>query len=196
MLQRRVNPPAPGVGGSAPTAQEFVDRGEKAFRNGDYAGAVYAWRHALVDTPENPVLTLMLAQALFATGNFDDAAGATQSALQQLPSEQWGVVVTHYRELYGQAKDYTAQLRALETAIREKPDQPTLRFLAGYHFGYLGFVNPSIEQLDKALKLTPGDALARQLRDEMRSKLLKPVPPPPPAPGISNEAEAPSAPEP
>jgi tetratricopeptide (TPR) repeat protein len=166
-------------------ARDFADKGEAAFKGGDYYGAVYALRHAAVDDPNNPVVTLLLGQALFATGRFDESAGATQAAMRQLPKEKWGVVISHYTELYGNTKDYTQQLRALEKAVKEKPDDPALRFLAGFHYAHLGFTQPAIDQLDKGLKLAPRDEMARQLRDDLRGKLTKSaVPPVPLVPGV------------
>jgi Tfp pilus assembly protein PilF len=166
-------------------ARDFADKGEAEFRAGDYDAAVYALRHAAVDDPNNAVVTLLLGQALFATGKFDEAAGATQAAMRQLTKERWGVVISHYTELYRDTKDYTQQLRALERAMKEKPDEPALRFLAGFHYAYLGFTQQAVEQLERALKLAPRDEMARQLRDDLHSKLAKPsVPPVPPAPGI------------
>jgi hypothetical protein len=166
---------------------DFADQGETAFKNGNYSGAMYALRHAAVDDPNNAVVTLLLGHALFATGKFDEAAGATQAAMRQLPHEKWGVVISHYTELYGDTKDYTRQLRALEAALKVKPDDPALRFLAGFHYAYLGFTQEAIDQLEKTLKLAPRDEMARQLRDELRGKLGKTsVPPLPPAPEIRN----------
>jgi tetratricopeptide (TPR) repeat protein len=145
----------------------FPEKGEDAFRDGDYLGAVYYWRHALLDDPQNPVLVMMLGQALFATGAYNEAAGATQAAMHALPSDQWGVVVVHFRELYGNAADYTDQLRALERAVAEKPDDPARHFLAGFHYGHLGFPQQAIIEIEKALTLEPRDEMARQLRDEL-----------------------------
>ena len=133
---------------------------------------------------------LMHAQALFATGKYEEAAGATQASMNQLPKDQWGVVVTNYRELYGKIDDYTSQLRALEKANRDKPNEPALRFLLGYHYAYLGYPQQAVDQLNQAVTLAPRDEMAKQLRDEMQAKLPKPaggagaVPAVPEAPGI------------
>lgn len=142
----------------------FAERGETDFRNGDYKSAVYSWKHALVDDPENGVLVMMLAQGLLATGEFPQSAGAVQQGLQMLPQEKWGVVIENFRELYGQRADYTTHIRALEKAIREKPDDPALRFLAGYHYLYLGYPKQAMDQLDKGLKSAPRDQVAKKLR--------------------------------
>jgi hypothetical protein len=176
-------PPITADSSAQDAARSFADEGEAAFKKGNYAGAMYALRHAAVDDPKNAVVVLLLGQALFATGKFDEAAGATQAAMRQLPQEKWGVVISHYTELYADTKDYTRQLRALEAAVKEKPGDPALRFLAGFHYAYLGFAQQAIDQLDKTLKLAPRDEMARQLRDELRGKLGgNSVPPLPPAP--------------
>jgi hypothetical protein len=102
--------------------------------------------------------------------------------MHALPKDKWGVVISNYKELYGKPQDYADQLRALESAVREKPDDPGLRFLTGFHYAYLGYPQQSIDQLDKVLKVNPRDEVAKQLRDEMRSKLpSNTTPPPPPA---------------
>ncbi len=193
-------PPAVAVESSASVeeaaveaAGEFADKGKAAFKAGDYAGAVYALRHAAVDDPHNAELTLLLGQALFATGRYDEAAGATQAAMRRLPKEKWGAVISHYTELYGNTRDYTNQLRALEKRLKEKPNEPALRFLAGFHYAYLGFATQAIDQLDKVLTFVPRDDLARQLRDELRDKLGKPsVVPILPAPAIPGEPQGPA----
>ncbi|MBS0263839.1 MAG: tetratricopeptide repeat protein [Planctomycetes bacterium] len=182
-------PPAARFEPRAPNsdAQAFVDRAETAFHNGEYAVAVQAFRHAAVDDPQNALITLLLGQALFATGQFDEAAGATQAALRQLAREQWGVTVTHYAELYGKPADYTDQLHSLESAIRKHPDDPALRFLAGYHYAYLGFTTEAIDQLNVALKLAPRDEISRQLRQDLQKKHDQPAPPAPLVPGLPAE---------
>ena len=157
------------------TASSFADKGEAAFNSGDYAGAVYSWKHAIVDTPQNPVLGLMLGQALFATAKYDEAAGTIQAALNQIPKDKWGVVVQNSRELYGNYQDYTAQLRALEAAARTKTTDPGLRFLLGYNYAYLGYPQQAVDQLEKLIALAPGDEIGKQLRDEMRAKVANPA---------------------
>jgi Flp pilus assembly protein TadD len=152
-------------------AQTFAEQGEAAFWAGDYQGAVYAWRHGVIDDPQNPLMVMLLGQALFATGHFDEAALATHTAMQMIPKDQWGVVVTNFRELYGRVADYTTQIRALEKAEAERPNDPALRFLAGFQYAYLGYPQAAIDQLDKGLKLAPTDEMAKQLREEMQARL-------------------------
>jgi len=153
------------------SARVFADKGEQDFKAGNYKGAVYSWKHALVDDPENGVIVLMFSQALLATGEFPQAAGAVQQAIQLLPTEQWGVVIENFRELYGKAGDYSAQIKSLEKAMKDAPEEPALRFLAGYHYLYLGYPKQSIDQLDRVLKSAPRDQVAKKLREVAVKKL-------------------------
>jgi tetratricopeptide (TPR) repeat protein len=166
-----IQPKAAKPATDSASADRYAEKGEAAFRAGDYKGAVSAWRHAAVDDPKSPLVVMLLGQALFATGNYDEAAGATQAAMQMLDKEQWGVVVGNYKDLYGNCQDYTDQLRALEKAVSEEPKNPARRFLAGYHYAYLGYPEQAINQLEKGLAVAPNDEVAKRLRDEMRTKL-------------------------
>jgi tetratricopeptide (TPR) repeat protein len=87
--------------------------------------------------------------------------------MQLLPEDQWGVVVKNFRELYGKQGDYTTQLRALEKEVKTNADNPGTRFLLGFHYGYLGYPDHAVKQLDKTLKLAPGDQTAKKLREAM-----------------------------
>jgi tetratricopeptide (TPR) repeat protein len=156
-------------------ANAFANRGEIAFSAGNYEAAVYDWRHAVIDDPQNPLVLMLLGQALFATGHYDEAAGATQAAMHLMPKDNWGVVVKNYRELYGNTRDYTTQIRALEAALRKEPNDPAMRFLAGFHYAHLGYPAEAVYQLDKGLLNSPNDEVAKLLRDEMQLKLPKPA---------------------
>ncbi|HEX4131037.1 MAG TPA: hypothetical protein VHZ24_13430 [Pirellulales bacterium] len=190
-----VDPNATSSGQQSPAdmaadAAQFATAGETAFKSGDYQLATKDWRHAMVESPNNGVLALMLGQGLFATGSFDEAAGAVQYGMHLLPSDQWNTVVGNYTELYRGNQDYTDQLRALETAAAKK-DAPGLEFLLGYNYGYLGYPKQAVTSLDKVLTMNPQDSTARQLRALFASK-LKPgeVPDAPAAPATPAGAPA------
>jgi Flp pilus assembly protein TadD len=156
----------PQAGDVQPQATDDHDaRGEQAFRSGNYEAAIREWQHAMVDDPNNGALVALMAQALFAIGRYENAAGAVQTAMQMLPENEWGSVVKNYSQLYGNIGDYTTQLKALEIARDGKPDDPALRFELGYHFGYLGYPKNAVAELDKALDLQPQDLGSQKLRD-------------------------------
>lgn len=173
-----------GASSGLPTAEQFARIGETAFKARDYKGAVRAWRHGLVDDPQNGVLVLMLSQALMATEQYNESAGAAQSAMQMLPEDKWDVVIKNFRDLYGKGEDYTVQIRSLEKTAREKPDEPSLRFLLGYHYGFLGYPGEAVKQLEKCVSLSPRDEVAQKVLRLFDAKLpkkdTKPTPGEPP----------------
>jgi len=139
--------------------------GDQAFRDGQYDAAIRNWQHALLDDPSNAGLVMLLGQAYFAKGSYDEAAGAVQQGMQMLPQDKWGAVVENRRELYGNDQAYANQLRALEAAAKEQPDSPALRSLLGYHYAFLGYPQQAVREIDQTLKLNPKDEVARHLRD-------------------------------
>jgi len=172
-------PATPGEGPTPPSSEsmdravDFAQRGEMEFKDGRFDLALRNWRHALVDDPRNGGLVLLMAQAMFQTGNFNEAAGAVQHGLTMLPSDQWGIVLENYTKLYGQTQPFVDSLRDLEKRRKEKPDDPSVRFLLGYEYGFLGYPKEAIVELDKVLKLAPKDEVAKKLRELMVTKLPK-----------------------
>ena len=148
---------------SQSSPSSFEEAGERAFKEGRYQDAVYNWRHAALDQEQNGALVLLLGQALFASGQYQDAAGATEAGMAQLPPDQWGVVVKNYEDLYSSRQAYTDQLRTLEAARKAKPDDPALRFLLGYHYFYLGYPSEAQQELERAMALQPKDLVAKDL---------------------------------
>src|SRR5258706_8146620 len=148
---------------SGAEAYAFPRQGEEAFRAGDYKAATRAWRHAIVDEPNNGALLLRLSQALFASGEYDEAAGATQQALMLLPEEKWPAEFRAATRLYARPQDYKEQLKGLEKAVRENPDDPALRFELGFQYGFSGRRAEAVRELDKLLQLAPQDQLGRRL---------------------------------
>ena len=168
-----VTPPEP-LEVDVPTAEEYAQQGESAFRSGDYKEAVRAWRHTLLEDPKNGVLVLMLAQALFEMAEYEEAAGAVQQGILLLEEDKWAVVVGNYRDLYGNAQDYVDQLKDLENQVKEKSDSPAHRFLLAYHYAMLGYPKEAVRELDKLLELAPNDQIGRKLRDRFAAKIIKP----------------------
>ncbi len=164
-----------------PAGVDFGTLGEEAFRAGKFQEAANDFRHALVDDPTNGGLIMLLGQALFQTGNYNEAAGATETAMNLLPVEKSGAAVENYKQLYGNIQDYTNQLKTLEKARDAKPDDAAVRFLLGFHFGYLGYPKQAVRELDKAVELQPRDPAARKLHDIFAAKIDAPLVGPPPA---------------
>jgi tetratricopeptide (TPR) repeat protein len=161
-----------------PDTEQYVSTGEQAFGSGQYQTALRDWQHAIVDNPRNGGLMLMIAQAMFALGQYDQAAGAVQMGMQMLPEGDWGNVVKNYDQIYPNFQNYTDQVKTLEKARKTHPDDPAMRFLLGYHFGYLGYPKQAVRELDKALDLQPRDLGAQKLRDLFAAQAGLPARPP------------------
>jgi len=158
---------------AAASSETFDQQGEYAFRARDYMAANRDWQHAVVDDPSNGALAMKLALAMFAVGKYREAAGTTQQVLVLLPQEKWGQAVSDYKKLYANPKDYLDQLKSLAKAAADKPNDPALRFLLGFHYGYSGRVADAVRELNKLVQLEPKDQLGRKLRDLMADKTHK-----------------------
>jgi tetratricopeptide (TPR) repeat protein len=148
----------------------FARQAEEAFGARDYKGAVRNWRHAVVDEPNSGPLVLRLAQALFAAGEYGEAAGATEQALMLLSEEKWQSEVSNAAKLYGAPQDYKDQLKGLEKAVKENPDDPALRFELGFQYGFSGRRAEALRELDRLLQIAPQDQLGKRLRVLMAGK--------------------------
>jgi tetratricopeptide (TPR) repeat protein len=153
----------PAAAGRQP--QNYAAQGEEAFKAENYEGAIQALRHAIVDDPSNGGPVLLLGQALFATGQYEQAAGAIQEGLRLVNPDQWGAIVGNYASLYNTNDVFTRQVRALESAIAKNPGSPALRFLSGYEYGFLGYPKEAVAELDQVLKAAPQDQATKKLRD-------------------------------
>jgi len=147
------------------TTGDFVADGEAAFRAGRYQDALRLWQHSMVDDPDNGAVVLLMGQAMFALGQYEAAANATQMGMQMLPESEWGNVVKNYTQLYGNIEDYTNQVRAAEKARDARADDGAVRFVLGYHFGFLNYPKQAVRELDAALAIEPRDVGAEKLRD-------------------------------
>ena len=166
-------PPSGTTDPAAASSEPFDRQGEYAFRARDYMAANRDWQHAVVDDPSNGALAMKLALAMFAVGKYREAAGTTQQVLMLLPQEKWGQAVSDYKKLYANPKDYLDQLKSLAKAAVDKPNDPALRFLLGFHYGYSGRVADAVRELNKLVQLEPKDQLGRKLRDLMADKTHK-----------------------
>jgi Tetratricopeptide repeat len=162
------------------TGIDFAKQGEDAFKVGDYAAASQAWRHALIDDPGNGLLAMRVAQAAFATGQFNEAADAVQQGLATLPRSQWESVVRDRTQLYGaKSGEYTSQLQALERAAQNKPDDSPEQFLLAYHYVFSARPEAVTKRPDNDSKVAPHNATAGVFGGTLQPKFAPPAAHPP-----------------
>jgi hypothetical protein len=86
-------------------------------------------------------------------------------------------VVSHRDELYNNPQKYNLELQKLEVEAKEKPADPALQFLLGFHYAYLDYPQPAVTQLDIVVKLEPRDEMAAQLVALLVARLPDPAAP-------------------
>jgi hypothetical protein len=148
---------------SSPEGADFQRRAERAFRAGQYDEAVRQANHAAVEMPRNGKLFLLLSQSLFAVGDYAAAAGAAHQGMAMSDQADWGAVVKNYTRFYGNASDFTDQLRRLEKFVSEHPKATYARFLLGFQYGFLNYPAEARRELEEAVRLEDRDELAAQL---------------------------------
>ncbi|MFO0957291.1 MAG: tetratricopeptide repeat protein [Isosphaeraceae bacterium] len=178
------------------SSQKLFESARDAFKSGDYAQALSLTDQALPQSPNDPVTHEFRALNMFALGRYDEAAQVIYAVLNTGPGWDWSTLVS----LYGNADDYTKQLRSLEAAVKAKPDSAPLQFLLGYHYMVQGFSDAAKARFEKVAQLSPNDKLAAQFvkalgkAEEAKADPNKPAeaaapaneappepPPPPPA---------------
>lgn len=150
------------VGSTESRDNAYRSQAEEAFRKSNYGEAVRLANHALVESPNDGKLMLLLAQGLFAVGDYQGAAGAIHRAASMLNPEDWGYVVENYGKYY-QGNGFVDQMKRLESFLKANPEAGYARFLRGYQFGYLGQTDVAIRDLNRALELESRDQLAAEL---------------------------------
>lgn len=138
---------------------DLFDSGMAAFQAGQYAESLGKFNEALQQLPGDPVLHEMRALALFAVGQFQQAAAALNSLLAVAPGMDWTTLVS----LYGDLDDYTAQLRALEAYVSDNPENAAASFVLAYHYLVMGHNEQAIEMLQRVVRLQPRDTTAQRL---------------------------------
>jgi cytochrome c-type biogenesis protein CcmH/NrfG len=96
---------------------------------------------------------------LFALGDFQQAAGTIYAVLAAGPGWNWETLVS----LYDNVATYTGQLRALETHVRDNPEDAAATFLLAYHYITMGHLENAVKKLEQVTRLLPDDQLSAQL---------------------------------
>jgi tetratricopeptide (TPR) repeat protein len=144
-------------------ALSAFDDGLAKFKTGDYVQALSLFNSALKQMPNDPVVHEVRSLALFATGDFNAAAAGLNSLLSAAPGMDW----TTMSGLYGNADDYTAQLRKLEQFAKANPNDASAHFVLAYHYMVLGEKDAAIDALRVVVKNQPKDVTARRMLDAM-----------------------------
>lgn len=142
-------PRSAGVGGTAPVnsvAQRYVELGDTAFRAGRWSEAVQLYAHALEQQPGVGVLHLVLADALFATGDYHYAAFSLRRAFALDPALASAAI--DKRSFYSDPLEFDRQLARLETYVKEHPEDADARLVLAANELFGGRPQAAVQRLD------------------------------------------------
>lgn len=134
---------------NAPTpADTYFEEAVKAFEEGEYNTSAEKFAEAMELAPEDMILPFAYAQALFANGQYSEAADALRSALQNVSSEQEGVF--YPRGLYTEDEVLFEQIDLLTKAAEIYTSDADLQLLLGYQLLGIGEIDEAVEPLQQA----------------------------------------------
>ncbi len=140
-------------------AVQTFDGARSAFKAGDYKQALSLTDQALKSMPNDPTLHEFRGLALFAMGQYDQAAIPLYAVLSNGPGWDWTTLIS----LYPDVEPYTAQVRALEDFVRGHPDSAAAHFVLAYNYMAQGHTDAAVGQFQKVAALQPNDKLSAQL---------------------------------
>ncbi|HED65375.1 MAG TPA: tetratricopeptide repeat protein, partial [Planctomycetes bacterium] len=127
--------PAPAAAPAAPAqrpgesaaAERYVTLGDQAFRDGRYTDAVQLYAKAIEFSPDEGALYLVLADALFAAGDYHYGAYAIRRALEL----DHGLANTDVdkHEFYPDPRQFDHQLAVLEQYLLDHPEDRDARLV-------------------------------------------------------------------
>jgi hypothetical protein len=166
-------PIQPGLPAPQPVAEPGLAEFDQAlalFRAGDYPNAKTRALQALRLRPGDPAAHEFYALCLFATGEYQSAAGVLNALLASSPGWDWATM----SRLYGEPGRYTPQLRALEDVSKAQPDNVALQFLLGYHYLVCGHPENALKKFNRVRELQPRDLVAAQLAKALEQGQAQP----------------------
>ena len=179
----------PSSSKTAIPVQTLLDAAVAAFKLNQFDMALKVVNQAIYEYPNEAVLHEFRALVLFAKGDYQPAAATMHSVLAVSRGWDWATMIS----VYSDVAVYTTQLRALEAAVKQNPDDGANRFLLAYHYMTGGFTEPAAKMLRKVVVLVPNDQVAAGMlkRIEVPEKVdlpelateptPQPIPQPPPA---------------
>jgi tetratricopeptide (TPR) repeat protein len=157
--------PAPLAAASREALTNFAAARE-AFKRGEYAEALELDGKAIRQMPGDAALHEFRGLTLFALKRYGAAAAAIHAVLATGPGWDWPTV----SGLYAGPPTYTEQLRALEAHQRANPEDPAAAFLLAYHYVVIGRPEAAVVELERVVKLEPGDVLSARLLGSLRDQ--------------------------
>ena len=146
----------------AVASDRYLTMGDRAFREGRYIDAVQFYAKAVEFAPTEGTLYLVLADALFAAGDYHYGAYAIRRALELDPGLVDAAVDKH--EFYDDPSEFDRQLGVLERYLADHPTDRDARLVLALN--YLFGARP------EAALLLLESTEAQSLRNDFAAELI------------------------
>ncbi len=158
-----------------PGAQTLADtrfeEGVKSFESGDFNTAAKKFAEAMAQSPDDVILPFAYAQALFADGQYTEAAHQLRVALTKVTPDKEGVFFP--RGLYANDDVLFAQIEKLVDRQDRSPDDADLQLLLGYQLlgvGETGYAREPLEQAAQDPKNADAAKTMLKMLEKVESK--------------------------
>lgn len=159
--------PSRPVGQSSGFAEQ-LDQAQQMFRNRQYKEAVEAYHFTVALQPSSPMGKMGQALALFAVGDYEQAASALRKALTL--HKEWNATPIQIGTFYGEVNDFYAHLARLERYRKQNRENIEAGFVLAYCYVVLERNNEAAELLATLLESDPNDLEATTLLGYMAAK--------------------------
>lgn len=152
-VQQRVREQQATEPAATTQADTMFETGVTSFEAGNYAEAAQSFETAMELAPNDVILPFAYAQALFASGQYSQAADVLRAALKSASPEQEGVF--YPRGLYSDDEALFGQIEKLLDKIDAYGFDADLQLLLGYHLlgvGETDYARGPLEQASKDVK--------------------------------------------
>jgi hypothetical protein len=149
-------------------ADTYFENAILAFENADYSKAIEDFAKASELAPDDVILPFAYSQALFANGQYPEAAAALRAALEKVGPDKEGVF--YPRGLYADEDTLLQQIECLMEQADMYSFDADLQLLLGYHLLGIGETYVAIEPLQKASE-DQNNAVAAAILLELAEKL-------------------------
>lgn len=156
-------PAAPAAAAAPATSESLADRfvelGDFYFKEGRYADAADSYARARTYAPDDATIHFVLADALFATGDYHFAAFLISEAVRLDPE-----IVradADKRKFYGNPEQFAEQMATLEGYIKDKPYDAAAHFVYGYNLFFSARPADAVKAFEQVLTIEPSHAAAQ-----------------------------------
>lgn len=158
-------PPAASTEESAAT--RHVTLGDYYFKEGRYEDAVESYLRALAHAPEDASVHFVLADALFAVGNYHYADHIIRKAVRL--DSAIAYAEADKRTFYKDPKAFEGHLAKLREYLVKKPYDVAAQMVLAYNLKFSGDRDGAIRAFERVLELSPANPVAERFLEALRA---------------------------